>query len=212
MADPDPSLPPVVPKSRSGVPVVVGILAIAAGAAAFLLTRGKGQEAPAPAASAKPAATTPAMVVKDAPPPPPPPPAEEEPASAQKAAPPATGAKKSGEAPKAAAEDQGPCGSGCKSGQDTPELQSALRARAGQARSCYERALSNNSGLTGKLVVAARISPQGTACRASVTEDSLGDPGVTRCVLQRFQSGTYPKPAGNGCLDVAVPINFVPRQ
>jgi outer membrane biosynthesis protein TonB len=209
MADPDPSLPPVVPKSRSGIPVVAGILAVAGAAVGFWLVRGKGPDSPAPApAPAKPAATTPAMVVRDAPPPPPPPPPEE---PEQKAAPQAVASKKSAEAPKVVAEEQGPCGGTCK-GQDTPELQSALRARAGQARSCYERALSTNSALTGKLVIAARITPQGTACRASVQEDSLGDSGVTRCVVQRFQSGTYPKPQGNGCVDVAVPINFVPRQ
>jgi hypothetical protein len=203
MADDD---PPVIPKSNVGLPLAIGIAVLAGGAVAFWLMRPKVYQAPAAALSAQPASTTPTLVVKDAPPPPPPP---DEPA---RAAAPSTGsgAKSVAAAPAAAATDPGPCGASCK-GHDTPELQSALRARAGQARSCYERALSTNSGLTGKLTVAARIGLEGAASCASVQEDTLGDPGVSRCVLQRFQSGTYPKPAG-GCVDVAVPINFVPRQ
>jgi hypothetical protein len=206
MSDPQPSLPPGVPKSSSGLPIVIGILVLAGAGVGFWLVRGKGPEA-APPAPAKAAATAPAPVAKDMPPPPPPPPPEEPeaPAAAVRAP------KKSAEAPKPVAEDQGPCGGTC-SGSATTELNSALRARAGQARSCYERALSTNSALTGKLTIAARITPQGGACRASVEEDTLGDSAVSRCVLQRFQSGTYPKPGGNGCVDVAVPINFVPRQ
>lgn len=201
MADDD---PPVIPKSSVGLPIVIGI-AVLAGSAAFWLTRSKPTQAPAAALSAQPASTTPALVVKDAPPPPPPP---DEPARV--AAPTAGGARSVAAAPAAPPTDPGPCGGSCK-GQDTPELQSALRARAGQARSCYERALSTNSGLTGKLTVAARIGLEGAASCASVQDDTLGDPGVSRCVLQRFQSGTYPKPSG-GCVDIAVPINFVPRQ
>jgi hypothetical protein len=208
LSEPDPSLPPVVPKSGSALPVVLGVLLVAGGALGFWLARPK-LAPPAPAPSAQPRAAASAPVVKDVPPPPPPPP--DEPAPAPKVAAQVAASKKTPDAPKAAAEDTGPCAGTCK-GQDTPELQSALRARAGQARSCYERALSTNSGLTGKLVISARITPQGAACKASVAEDTLGDSGVSRCVVQRFQSGTYPKPAGNSCLDVAVPINFVPRQ
>jgi hypothetical protein len=197
--------PPVIPKKSNAAPAAaVAVILIGSAAFTFWVSRPKVQQAPAAALSAQPASTTPALVVKDAPPPPPP----DEPARA--ATPVANSAPKVAAAPAAAAEDPGPCGGSCK-GQDTPELQSALRARAGQARSCYERALSTNSGLTGKLTVAARIGPQGAATCASVQDDTLNDPGVSRCVLQRFQSGTYPKPSG-GCVDIAVPINFVPRQ
>lgn len=205
MADDDPI---VIPKKNNAA-AVVGVvlpLLVALGTSLYMLARPKAEPAPSAALSAQPAATTPALVVRDAPPPPPPP---DEPARAGVPST-ATGAKRVAAAPAAPAADPGPCGGSCK-GQDTPELQSALRARAGQARSCYERALSSNSGLSGKLTVAARIGPDGSASCASVSEDTLGDSGVRRCVLSRFQSGAYPKPSG-GCIDIAVPINFVPRQ
>lgn len=103
-----------------------------------------------------------------------------------------------------------PCDATC-GGTATAELQSALRAKAGQARSCYERALSHNSELQGSLAVQVRIGPGGEVCAATLAKDKLGDPTVTGCVVQRFRGGPFPKPSG-GCVDVEVPINFVPRQ
>jgi hypothetical protein len=44
-----------------------------------------------------------------------------------------------------------------------------------------------------------------------MAKDTLADPAVTNCVLQRFRSGKFPKPSG-GCVDIALPINFVPAQ
>jgi hypothetical protein len=90
-------------------------------------------------------------------------------------------------------------------------LQSVLRGKAGQARSCYERALTNNSSLSGSVVINVRVGPAGEACSASLGKDTLSDSVVTSCVLQRFRTGPYPKPSG-GCVDAEVPINFVPRQ
>jgi hypothetical protein len=164
----------------------------------------------------EPQKAEPAAVAKPVPkrveavdPPPPPPPEPEAPSAA-------TAAPSSAAAPKAAgATAQGkprpsPCDATC-GGTATAELQSALRAKAGQARSCYERALSHNSELQGSLAVQVRIGPGGEVCAATLAKDKLGDPAVTGCVVQRFRGGPFPKPSG-GCVDVEVPINFVPRQ
>src|SRR6476661_8901531 len=60
--------------------------------------------------------------------------------------------------------------------------QSALRAKGGQARGCYNRALRNNAQLEGKMTVAVKISPTGTVCSATVRNDTLSDPAVASCV------------------------------
>jgi hypothetical protein len=169
------------------------------GAVAFLFVGSKAPP-PAPAPVASP---VPKPVVRDVPPPPPPPPPEE---VASETPPPATAEPEK----KPAGKPFTPCSGEC-AGTATPELKSALGARAGQSRSCYERALSTNSALTGKLTIKVRVTPQGSICSANVAQDALGDPGVSRCVVQRFLTGTYPKPTG-GCVDVEVPLNFVPRQ
>lgn len=134
--------------------------------------------------------------------PPPPPPDEELEEKEEQPKTEATSAKKA----------TGPsgCAGTCK-GTATEALKSALRARAGQARTCYNRALRVNSMLEGKLSVAVRVSSSGNACSASVTSDSLGDPSVSSCVVEKFRSGKYPTPQG-GCVDTAIPLNFVKKQ
>jgi len=102
------------------------------------------------------------------------------------------------------------CSGTCK-GAATGALRSALRGRAGQARGCYERALRTNATLKGRLVVNVRLGPQGQVCSASVGSNGLGDPAVAACVAQMFRSGKYPAPEG-GCVDTAVPMNFVPKS
>lgn len=199
MSDPDSSAPPDrIPKNgKAPLVLVLASLAIAALGLALWLGRGRGEGGwathgqPTPIAAAALAPAPPRAPSEPLPPPPP------QIAPTASAAPPAPAAP-------------GPCEGEC-SGDATPELTAALRARASQARSCYERALAEDATLAGTLSVSARISPAGASCRASVDEDTLGQASVARCVVQRFQGGTYPAPKG-GCVDVAVPIHFVPRQ
>lgn len=98
--------------------------------------------------------------------------------------------------------------SGACSGTLSAEGQSALRAKGGQARGCYNRALRQDATLSGKMTLAVRISPSGSVCSASVVEDTLQDAAVSTCVTQMFRSGKFPPPQG-GCAEVNVPLNFV---
>ncbi len=148
---------------------------------------------PVPTATAAPTPTP------DEPPPPPPP--ED---AGKEAAP-----KKVAKGGKVYKGGGGGCSGTCK-GTASAALRSALRGKAGQARGCYERALRNNAALKGRLTVNVRIGPQGQVCSASVGSNTLGDPGVGSCVRQMFSSGKFPAPSG-GCVDTAVPMNFVPR-
>jgi hypothetical protein len=212
---PSPSLPPKIP-TRSLAPVVFGLVGfvVALGGGIWLLSRPSSEEktpAPeAPAAQAKPASPAPRVPAATAAEPPPPPPPEG--AVPRSSKPPAMGAQIAPakvDAPKVASVKRDPgCEEPCR-GREPPELLTALGAKARQARSCYERALSNNSALSGRIEVAMRVSSNGTTCAVSAAKNTLGDAAVTNCVLQRFRMGSYPKPAG-GCVNIAVPINFMP--
>lgn len=101
--------------------------------------------------------------------------------------------------------------SGTCGGTLSAQGQSALSAKGGQARGCYNRALRNNATLEGKMTVAVRISPSGNVCSANVRNDSLNDPAVSTCVAQMFRAGKFPAPSG-GCVDVEVPLNFVSKK
>lgn len=167
------------------------LLAIA-GLLYFRFGRTKAEVARVEPLAAKPSA--PGPVFENAPPPPPP--LEPDSGNAE-----GTSAKKS--------VSGGGCSSTCE-GQETPALNNALRAVAQSARGCYERALRQNTTLSGKLVVAVKVRGNGASCGASLVQDSLGDTSVASCVLQKFRSGTFAAPVG-GCVDVRVPISFKPN-
>jgi outer membrane biosynthesis protein TonB len=211
-----PSLPPKVPtKSLTAVWVALAGL-IAALVIGGVLWKVSSKPAPEQTAEPKPEAhaaevkPAPAPVAPEPPPPPPPEEAPPPPPAASAAPAPSKPLLFDPRAPLRAptAKRDPNCDSPCN-GRETPELTSALGAKARQARSCYERALSNNTALTGKIEVGVRVSPMGTACSAVAGKDTLGDSAVSNCVLSRFRSGKYPKPTG-GCVDLYVPINFKP--
>lgn len=155
----------------------------------------KGEDEPKPVATMAP--TVSAAPVFEAPPPPPPP-IKEEPDAGKKVV--RVSSKGVG---------GGGCAGECK-GTVPAGLNGALRAKAGAARGCYERALRQNAMLQGKIVVGVRVGPQGQVCSANIVSNSLGDPGVASCTLGMFRSSSLPPPNG-GCVDVQVPMNFVPK-
>ena len=133
--------------------------------------------------------------------PPPPPPPEEQPSATASA--PAPAASKT-------IRTASSCGGECK-GVVSTELRSYLSGRASQGRKCYERALLQNATLKGHMKVQLRLSAQGQLCSASMAGDEMQDPGLSACILQMFRTSVYPAP-GNGCVDVAVPLSFVPQR
>ena len=181
--------------------VVVVIVAIVIGGALALTVGRRPSPEPAAVAAPHPPAAAPQMAE-----PPPPPPPEPEPV-----APPPPEPDKPLAAPKVGPKRPKGCDAEECKGTVSVEIHGALGAKAGQVRSCYERALSRNAGLQGKIDVDVRIGPTGEVCSAALSKDTLNDPAVTSCVLQRFRSGLFPKPSG-GCVDTRVPINFVPPQ
>jgi len=210
------SLPPQIPK-RSLAPLWIGtgaVFLIVGALWGLLGSASKKSAAPdpaSPATAATPAQASPAHVAPLAETPPPPPPPEHAPPPPPRVGSIPAGAPAAPLAPAAKAADvrRDPnCDDPCQ-GKETAELLGALRAKAGQARSCYERALSNNSALAGKLEVGVRVGANGAACAASVTNDTLGDAAVKSCAVARFRGAKYPKPTG-GCLDISVPMNFMP--
>jgi hypothetical protein len=155
--------------------------------------------APTAPVAAGPAEPTVDQIVP-APPPPPPPPVTEDagvPTTAKKPAGPGIGTNCSS------------CGK-C-TGDAAPSFSAVLRARAGQAQRCYEKALTQQEGLQGKLSVSLCVGVGGAVCGASVSKDTLGSPLVSQCVLNIYRATTFPSPK-NGCVDAEVPLNFLPEK
>lgn len=197
-------MPPVPKKGGFGF-WIVGALLLAGGAAWFLFARTGARPPDASrvvaSASASGGAAESAPRLEHAPPPPPPPPPAAASVTAQAAA--------NKPSAKAAASKPGACSSPCE-GKSHAALEAALSGRGRQARSCYSTALRQDESLEGKLTVRVRVGADGRACSAQVSDDSVGSATLNACILNRFRGAAYPAPR-EGCVDVAVPMNFVAK-
>jgi hypothetical protein len=86
-----------------------------------------------------------------------------------------------------------------------------LAGRGGAGRRCYEKALGQNPMLRGRMTVHVKVGTNGSVCSAGVATDELHDPGLTNCIMGVFRSSTLPEPT-KGCVEVDVPLNFVPNK
>jgi hypothetical protein len=189
---PTPSVPPVLPSSGNAKYVVVVVLLVA-GIAALLLWRqcGQAQPPPPPVTSLYDAAPTPHDESDLVPPPLPP----EQPQ-------PEAGVKY--------VYVGDPCNVTRCSGKVTDELETALGFRGKQAHRCYDQALAQDQTLKGRVGIRVRVAANGRVCSANVTSNDMGTPAVANCVAGTFaRTGSVPAPK-NGCVDVELPINFVP--
>ncbi len=155
--------------------------------------------APTPATAA-PSETEQGPRVSMAPPPPPPPPEVEASAVPEPSASVPTRSIRAG----------GGCSGACE-GTVTGTLQSALAGRGAASRRCYEKALLRDASLQGRMKVRARVGTGGQVCSASMVSDGLQDPGLSNCVLALIRASTLPAPKG-GCVDVEIPLSFVPQR
>lgn len=141
---------------------------------------------------------------------PPPPPEEEEDAGVDAGAAKAeNGTPANGQPKVASTGGTGVCAQ-CGKGQVSGALQTAVAQTGGLARGCYNRAL-RQGGAEGSIMVSVSVGSDGSLCGARVSNDTLGNPGLTQCVLGKFQGRSYPKPE-KGCVVLNVPISFSMKQ
>ncbi len=199
MSPPSTSQPPAgVPESGNArYAIVAVVLLLAIGGIVYWKTRAPAAQTPAPlpttsAASVDQTPTNPKL--DDVPLPPPP---EEKPEA---------GPTRYASSGIPAGGCEGKCG-----GTAPTELQQALQVRGAQTRRCYNQALNTDSTLKGHVTIAVRIGPAGNVCSASVASNDMGNPSVAQCAANIFRNAAgYPSPRG-GCVDVAVPLSFVPQ-
>jgi TonB family protein len=191
---------PPVPKSGGSGPFILAAIVMLLLMGGLIFWKMKSGEETAKVEAPKPTATLEQPVLDEPPPPPPPPVASTD--SSAKPDDTKPGTKKVGST------NAGPACGVC-SGEPSPALQGALGGKAGQSRACYEKALSSNSTLSGRMTVSIKINQQGSVCSAQIKSD-LNNPLVENCVLQSFRAATFPAPKG-GCVDASVPLYFKPK-
>lgn len=95
-------------------------------------------------------------------------------------------------------------------GSASAGLIEAIRGRAAEARSCYEKSLSKTPTLAGRMLLNLRIAHDGASCRFEVALNELSESSTLVPCLRAVLETHYPRPAG-GCVELNLPLKFVPE-
>jgi hypothetical protein len=92
-------------------------------------------------------------------------------------------------------------------GRLAPEvIQRVVRQNFGHFRACYERGLTKNASLSGRIAVRFVIQEDGTVRDPPEhTGSTLADRDVSSCLLREFGKLSFPKPDG-GIVTVVYPL------
>ncbi len=95
-----------------------------------------------------------------------------------------------------------------------PEIiQRIVRRNINRFRFCYERGLSANPKLAGKVVVRFAIDKTGAVSTLSLSKDTtLPDASVAACVVTSFAALSFPQPDAGGIVSVVYPLQFSPAD
>lgn len=91
---------------------------------------------------------------------------------------------------------------------DKSLIDAVIRKNMNQIRYCYQRELTKNPGLKGKIIIKFTIAADGSVSRASIKTSSMGNSAVETCITGRFKRFKFPQPKGGGVVIVSYPFIF----
>ena len=93
---------------------------------------------------------------------------------------------------------------------DRSLIDAVVKRNMSQIKYCYQRELSKNPSLAGKVTVKFTIAGDGSVSSAITKASTLGNPSVESCINGRFLRMGFPEPKGNGLVIVSYPFLFSP--
>lgn len=93
-------------------------------------------------------------------------------------------------------------------GLDRDAIAEVIRRNLGQIRYCYERQLSSNPELYGKVLVKFTIGAAGEVNEPRVDTSTLKSAMVEGCIMRRLASWKFPEPKGGTQVKVSYPFLF----
>jgi outer membrane biosynthesis protein TonB len=91
---------------------------------------------------------------------------------------------------------------------DKSLIDNVIRKNMNQIRYCYQRELTKNPGLKGKIIVKFTIAADGSVSKAGIKTSSMGSKAVEGCITSRFKRFKFPQPKGGGVVIVSYPFIF----
>lgn len=96
------------------------------------------------------------------------------------------------------------------SGMDKSLIEAVITRNLTQVASCYERELTKNPRLGGKITVRFVMAKDGSVSSATTMSSTMGSPPVETCVNGRFIKFQFPALKGGGPVIVSCPLLFAP--
>lgn len=93
-------------------------------------------------------------------------------------------------------------------GLDREVIAKYINSQKGKILFCYERQLSANPGMFGKVSVKFQIASGGEVETSKITESTLNNSNVESCLLQLMATWRFPKPTGGVKVLVSYPFVF----
>jgi len=90
------------------------------------------------------------------------------------------------------------------------EIESVIKAHLSEIKICYEKSLQSNKGLSGKIVTQFVIGSAGRVTSASISQSGINNSGLETCIVSAVKLWEFPKPRGNGSVNVSYPFTFSP--
>ncbi|MCK6531144.1 AgmX/PglI C-terminal domain-containing protein [Myxococcota bacterium] len=91
---------------------------------------------------------------------------------------------------------------------DRGEIDRVVKSRLAELRHCYERELSKDPDLSGKVGIRFVIAADGGVSSAAVGSSTMRAGAVGDCLAGRFLRMRFPPPRGGGVVVVSYPLVF----
>lgn len=93
---------------------------------------------------------------------------------------------------------------------DRSLVDAVLKRNLAQIRYCYQRELTKNPQLAGRIAVRFTIAPDGSVSSAEIAESTMDNELVPTCLTGRFLRFVFPAPRNQKPVIVTYPITFSP--
>ena len=91
---------------------------------------------------------------------------------------------------------------------DRSLIDAVIKRNSNQIRNCYQRELTRDPSLAGKIVAKFTISKDGTVSKSEIKSSSMGNAAVESCISERIMHFQFPEPKGGGVVVVSYPFMF----
>jgi hypothetical protein len=85
-------------------------------------------------------------------------------------------------------------------------IRRVIHSHRDQIKYCYSKELTRFPNLAGKVAVKFTISPKGYVTQATVSQTTLRNASVERCIAEKIRTWKFPEPKGGGIVIVNYPF------